>query len=224
MLEVKETGLRRHSSLPARITSPTPPTSYPPPVRRASLAGPRPAPTASSTPLDVPPRTVVPALTPAMAVRANLLQRVMLSFTGLGGDTKAALLVKGGLTLAQVIAFAVVLGVSASDTCDKPLRMYLAVHLVRSALAYPLSFYASLLPPAPRGHDAESEERRAARERNRVIGSERWDGRVKFARAPLVALTPPADLLTVQRSTSSRRPGLFHHRQHLCLDLAGALP
>lgn len=72
------------------------------------------------------------------------------------------------------------LSISSHDTCDRPLKTYLSLYVVRTALNLPLMVYAALEPPRLRGPQADSEENRASREARRVMGSPVWDSRVKL--------------------------------------------
>ena len=96
----------------------------------------------------------------------------------------------------QIVAFSVVLSLAAGQTCDQPLRIYLALHLTRITLSLPrqssnfslvtnlnsifnaaVSIYAALVPPVPSRRDTAAII--AAQEANRRIGSPRLDLRLR---------------------------------------------
>ncbi|KAI5479184.1 hypothetical protein MNV49_004045 [Pseudohyphozyma bogoriensis] len=116
-------------------------------------------------------------ITPGMELRLSLIRRVFLSFSDLGGTRWMSLLFYAGGALAQLVAFAVVSGISAHDRCDKPLRGYLIATAVRLGIAVPLTLYTHLAPPRPRRGDPIERVRQA--EANRRWGSLALDRRVR---------------------------------------------
>ncbi|KAK9893966.1 hypothetical protein P389DRAFT_147543 [Cystobasidium minutum MCA 4210] len=121
-------------------------------------------------------------MTPAAQLRLSLARRLWSGVTQLRSRSRCALLFQGAFTVAQIAAFVIMLALSAKQTCVKPLRVFIALHVVRIAVAYPVSFYNALAPPSrpPRGEEdtPESRERREAR---RVIGNPRLDARLRTA-------------------------------------------
>ncbi|GAA94572.1 hypothetical protein E5Q_01223 [Mixia osmundae IAM 14324] len=132
----------------------------------------------SSTPAS--PVEPQPFLTPAMRLRAGLARRMLIGLNGLGGHKRISLMLTGWWTIAQIVAFIVVLAVTHNDPCDQPLRAYLAVHVVRIALVFPINFYQALNPVRDRDASTTAEDR-AEREARRVLGSPLLDSRVILA-------------------------------------------
>ena len=62
-----------------------------------------------------------------------------------------ALFAKAFWIFGQIITFIVVLGISSRQDCDRPLRIFLSVEVARIAIAWPLSFYSTLMPPRCEG-------------------------------------------------------------------------
>lgn len=96
-----------------------------------------------------PPSAVsASTITPAAQLRLSLARRLMKGLSQLRFRSRFMLLFQGAFTLAQVGAFIAMLALSANQDCVKPLRTFIALHVVRVALAYPVSFYNALAPPA----------------------------------------------------------------------------
>lgn len=86
-------------------------------------------------------------MTPAAQLRLSLARRLWSGVTQLRSRSRCALLFQGAFTVAQIAAFVIMLALSAKQTCVKPLRVFIALHVVRIAVAYPVSFYNALAPP-----------------------------------------------------------------------------
>lgn len=93
------------------------------------------------------PSTATAAITPAAQLRLSLARRLWSGVTQLRSRSRRALLFQGAFTVAQVAAFIVMLALSAHQSCEKPLRVFIALHVIRVAAAYPVSFYIALAPP-----------------------------------------------------------------------------
>lgn len=87
------------------------------------------------------------AMTPAAQLRLSLARRLWSGVTQLRSRSRCALLFQGAFTVAQVAAFVTMLALSAHQTCEKPLRVFIALHVIRVAVAYPVSFYNAIAPP-----------------------------------------------------------------------------
>lgn len=87
------------------------------------------------------------AMTPAAQLRLSLARRLWSGVTQLRSRSRRALLFQGAFTIAQVAAYIVMLALSAHQSCEKPLRVFIALHVIRVALAYPVAFYIALAPP-----------------------------------------------------------------------------
>lgn len=134
------------------------------------------------------------AMTEALSLRMGVIH----SIRSLNGSRLRSLLTRFCLSLAQIVAFSVILAKAsaAQETCEQPLRIYLALHLTRISLSLPrqsnflslvtesklmlrvvVSIYAGLVPPVPSRHDTAAII--AAQEANRRIGSPRLDLRLR---------------------------------------------
>lgn len=91
--------------------------------------------------------TTTNAMTPAAQLRLSLARRLWSGVSQLRSRSKCALLFQGAFTIAQIAAFVTMLAISARQTCIKPLRVFIALHVTRIAVAYPVSFYNALAPP-----------------------------------------------------------------------------
>lgn len=131
-----------------------------------------PPPSSATTP------TSFHSMTPALQLRLGLFHRLKAGVLSLRGRTKFVLGFTSFLSLAQVATFITLLALTASDPCDKPLRTYLALHVVRVSVAAPIKVYNALAPRRRRG-DEDTEEARERRERNRLVGNQRLDARVR---------------------------------------------
>lgn len=96
---------------------------------------------------DASPTTTTNAMTPAAQLRLSLARRLWSGVSQLRSRSKCALLFQGAFTVAQIAAFVTMLALSARQTCIKPLRVFIALHITRIAVAYPVSFYNALAPP-----------------------------------------------------------------------------
>jgi hypothetical protein len=153
---------------------------------------------ASSALAENPPATAASAITPALQVRLGVYQRLRRGILQLRGRTKLSLLLGAVMALGQVAAFSAVLGITADQQCDRPLRTYLILHIVKTSLSYPLSFYNTLAPrrcdryfttilnvliglwPNRPGRGEENTpEERARREARRAIGNASLDARLR---------------------------------------------
>lgn len=54
-----------------------------------------------------------------------------------GGAQQGGLVVKAVLALSQLIAFAVIAGISRGEACDQPLRIYLILSATRIGISFP---------------------------------------------------------------------------------------
>lgn len=95
----------------------------------------------------IPPATPTGTMTPAAQLRLSLARRLWSGVTQLRSRSRCALLFQGAFTIAQIATFVVMLALSARQTCEKPLRVFIALHIIRVAIAYPVSFYNALAPP-----------------------------------------------------------------------------
>ncbi|POY73579.1 hypothetical protein BMF94_3112 [Rhodotorula taiwanensis] len=117
-------------------------------------------------------------LTPAMQVRMSLLRRVWAATVTMQGVRRRRLTVFGGIGVAQLIAWTVILALYYHAPCDRPLALYLLLTTVRIAISFPLSYYCAITPrPLRRGAD---EEARLASEASRLVGSALMDQRIRF--------------------------------------------
>lgn len=86
-------------------------------------------------------------MTPAAQLRLSLARRLWSGVTQLRSRSRCVLLFQGAFTIAQVGAFITMLALSAHQPCNKPLRVFIALHVIRIVVAYPISFYNALAPP-----------------------------------------------------------------------------
>lgn len=91
----------------------------------------------------------VSTITPALQMRLGLTRRLWAGVSQLQGQSRLLLLYQCCFTLAQVAALTTMLALStvAGQSCRKPLRIYLALHIVRVACSFPINFYNALAPP-----------------------------------------------------------------------------
>ncbi|GAA6053869.1 hypothetical protein JCM3770_004756 [Rhodotorula araucariae] len=118
------------------------------------------------------------AVPPAAAVRLSVLRRLWAATNELQGVRRLRLAFFGVAGLAQVVAFIAILAGHYHDQCDKPLGTYLVMVIVRIAFAYPPYFWLTISPPRPPAR-RNSDETRAAIDRNRHIGTLAIDHRVR---------------------------------------------
>lgn len=90
----------------------------------------------------------ITVLTPALRTRLGLFRRLQVGVLALKSRSRFILIFQGFFMLAQVAAFIVILAISGREQCSKPLRTYLALHVVRVAISYPVNFYITLAPPS----------------------------------------------------------------------------
>ena len=131
---------RRSSSQPSLIVSGV---VAPSPNSRSSS---QPAAASASHEADQPPPSATSAITPALQVRLSVFARLRRGILQLRGRTKLSLLLGAIMALGQVAAFSAVLGVTANEQCDRPLRTYLILYIVKTGLSWPISFYNTLAP------------------------------------------------------------------------------
>ncbi|BGP15261.1 hypothetical protein JCM10213v2_003221 [Rhodosporidiobolus nylandii] len=108
-----------------------------------------------------------------MAVRLSLLRRLWAQTGRMTGPRRRRLIFFSLLGFAEMVALIVVCALAYNDPCDKPLGPYLVMCIVRLAVAFPISYWQSI-SARPR-----AEEQRQAWERNRLVGSNDWDRRVR---------------------------------------------
>lgn len=205
-------------AMPSRVDAAKPPTSYPPvpdspgpgtqptstPVLSRSAT--RQSETAQQIPSSVggvgsaqSPATPASAITPALQVRLGVFARLRRGIFELRGRTKLSLLVGAFMAFGQIVAFSIVLGITANEPCDRPLRTYLTLYIVKVGLAWPLSFYNTLAPRRcvttccverhladhqttsgrPGRHEENTAEERARREARRALGNAALDARLR---------------------------------------------
>ena len=105
--------------------------------------------TSTATATASTPSSPVSTITPAMQMRLGLTRRLCVGVLQLRKRSRFYLLFQACVTLAQVAVFATMLALSTVEgqTCRKPLRTYLSLHIVRVAFSFPLNFYNALAPP-----------------------------------------------------------------------------
>lgn len=134
---------RRSSSQPSLIVSgvvASSPNSRSPSQTAAAAAA------SASHEVDQPPPSATSAITPALQVRLSVFARLRRGILQLRGRTKLSLLLGAIMALGQVAAFSAVLGVTANEQCDRPLRTYLILYIIKTGLSWPISFYNTLAP------------------------------------------------------------------------------
>jgi hypothetical protein len=99
--------------------------------------------------MEEPPliATTLGSMTPAAQLRISLARRLGTGLSQLRSRSRCMLLFQGAFTIAQIAAFVTMLALSAKQHCDKPLRTFIALHVAKVAVAYPVSFYNALAPP-----------------------------------------------------------------------------
>ncbi|GAA5953353.1 hypothetical protein JCM3765_005012 [Sporobolomyces pararoseus] len=139
-------------------------TSFPP---RASSAAPPPSP---------PPASGNGSIPPALAVRLGVMRRIFLALTGMDQTRRWRLSFTTFIGAGQVIAFIVILALYYNKPCDQNLGLYLILLIVRISLAFPTALWSAI---SPRHNRRDTPERREELERNRLVGNNRIDRRVK---------------------------------------------
>ncbi|KAH8926219.1 hypothetical protein BT69DRAFT_1348200 [Atractiella rhizophila] len=113
------------------------------------------------------------ALSEALATRRTV-GRIALGVGALARNKKFSLAARFLATTAQVVAFIVVLAITSKQDCDRPLRTFLAIHLSRVAISFPLKLYTALAPPR------RNSDNNFTPSPVRIIGNERLDSRIRF--------------------------------------------
>lgn len=116
-------------------------------------AAPAPAPAATAVPVaeaadaDVPP-TPASAMTPALQARVSVYSRVRAGISSLGGRSRLSLFLGTLVAFGQIVAYSTVLGITAreSQSCDRPLRTYLVLFIIKTGLYWPLGIYQTFMP------------------------------------------------------------------------------
>ncbi|GAA5892451.1 uncharacterized protein JCM6883_007362 [Sporobolomyces salmoneus] len=143
----------------------------------ASISFP-PVPSSNNAALSAPsqPPAANDRLPPALTVRLGVMRRIFLAASGMDERRRWRLGFTTVVGACQVIAFIVILATSYRKPCDQNLGLYLILLIVRIALSFPTALWSAI---SPRHSRRDPPERRDELERNRLIGNQRIDHRLK---------------------------------------------
>ncbi|CAG8550282.1 11218_t:CDS:2 [Paraglomus brasilianum] len=135
----------------------------------------RPAANVISTVLSQSPTTALTAASMratsagSRRVRRNWWGYITSSFRSISRSSKLLLILGLIMTIIQIVVTTVVLIISRSQDCDKPLKEFLILYVIRVIIACPVNLYLTL---NPRDNNTRSDQSNAARR-------ERWVDKLK---------------------------------------------